>query len=225
MNTRYSHIQRPTMSLIDQIYDSEARDELAILDLSNTDVLTDDFEQDRHITYHLKAPTYKWLADRLCFAPGTEQCKADYEQKILSLLLSIDQNMLITLQYIFFVTKEDDIYDVCQKVEADSSEFPETIDFDENDQLGCFWSQYSSIIINLTAIEKAVQEIADENEYQKEFEIGLLTTLTHEIRHLGLSNMFLYIGDYPPEEAEEEAVERWGLTAYENWKANYKGDK
>ena len=201
MNTRYSHINRPTTSLIDQIYDSEAREELAILDLSNTDVITDDFEQDRHITYHLKAPTYKWLADRLCFISGTEKYKAEYEQKILSLLMSIDPNMLITLQYIFFVTKEDDVYDVCQKVEADPSEFPETIDFDENDQLGCFWYQY------------------------REFEIGLMTTLTHEIRHLGLSNMFLYIGDYPPEEAEEEAVERWGLTAYENWKANYKGDK
>ena len=225
MNARYNYIKQPSMSLIDQIYDSDAKGELSIIDLSPTDVLTDDFEQDRRINYHLKAPTYKWLANRLCFAPGTEKYKEEYEHKIISLLLSIDPNMMTTLQYIFFVTNEDDIAFVCDKAEADYGDFPETIDFEENDMLGCFWYQHSSIIINLTAIEKAVHEIADEDEYQKEFEIGLMTTLTHEIRHLGLSNMFLYIGDYPPEEAEEEAVERWGLTAYENWKSKYKGDK
>lgn len=213
-----------TTKLLNALLISEEERQLAICSICDTDIWTDDFDEDRYINYHIGPITKEWLKSCIVYTPKTLQYKHIYENRIIDLLLHIDPNMLINLQKIFFVSEEADIETVCNIANADPDEFPSTIDFEENDALGCHWWAYSSIIININAIEKTVSEMEQEAETNNEYfnsaqeeAIGIFTTLTHEIRHLGLSNPFLDTKAYPPSLATEQAVEEWGLNTYEKW--------
>ena len=219
-----STIPSDTKDLVHELFLSEQKEQLAIRTVCDTDIWTDDFDEDRYINYHIGPITAEWLKSCIVFTPNTIKYKRVYEPRVIDLLLHIDPNMLITLQKIFFVADESDIKTVCKIANADPDEFPSTIDFDENDTLGCHWWAYSSIILNLAAIEKTVNEMEQEAKANEEYfntaqekAIGVFTTLTHEVRHLGLSNPFLDAKAYPPSLASEKAVEDWGINAYEKW--------
>lgn len=52
--------------------------------------------------------------------------------------------------------------------------------------------------------------------YDREKEIGFLTTLLHEVRHLGLDcNVFLPEDEYPIRLQSEEAIEDWAREMFE----------
>lgn len=210
--------------LVHDLLLSEQEGQIAVCAISDTDILTDDFDEDRRINYHIIPATADWLKSCIVFTPNTAKYKSIYEEHVIDLLLHIDSSMLITLQKIFFVSGESDVEIVCKAVNADIDEFPSIIDFDENNVLGCHWWAYSSVILNLAAIEKTVNEMRQEAEADGEYfdtvqeeAVGVFTTLTHEIRHLGLSNPFLDEEAYPPSLDSEEAVEEWGINTYENW--------
>lgn len=206
------------------LFNSEQDKLLAILTISDHDILTDDFQDDRRINYHIGPITESWLRSRIYYTASTQQEKAVYDQPVISLLQFLDPNMLITLEHIFFVRDETDIDEICTLVGAEPCEFPSAIDFDEPETLGCFWHQYSSVIIHMAAIDKTVQEMKTEYDHDgmyfntaTETDIGVFTTLTHEIRHLGLSNPYLDEQEYPRTEETEQAVEAWAIETYEQW--------
>ena len=212
-------------NFIHELMESHNMQQLEIRTASDTDILTDDFDEDRMINYHIGPITKEWLKARIKYTKHTKKYQNQYENLIVDLLSSIDTMMLITLQHIIFVEKEEDIPIICSMMNIDEDEFPSIIDFDSNNILGCHWYQYSSIIINMKAIYNTVCEMQLESEkeviyfnFDSEMQIGVLTTLTHEIRHLGLSNPFLDANQYPANQLTEKAVEQWGIEAYENWK-------
>ena len=134
--------------------------------------------------------------------------------------------MLICLNKIIIMSNESEIREVSEAANIDDEFFPECMDFENDTTLGCYWCQASSIVINFKAIQKEVGEMEAEAEkemvpfnYGKELSIGLYTTITHEIRHLGLDNPFLPEDDYPsiPANYEEAGVEKWGIEAFESW--------
>ena len=214
-----------------ELHESEEKNELAICEETDTDILTDDFDADRMVNYHLVQPTKEWLSSLfLCGASCKEQVEAAYKKRIIELFLAVDQNMLITLRRIIIVATAGDIEEVCKALDADEFyEWPDCIGYEEEDDtvlrdgaLGCYWHMQGAIIINLASIERAaeetVAEFARDGMYESESTIsaeGVYTTAAHELRHLGLANPYLSVKDYPLTEESEEAVEEWGRAAYD----------
>lgn len=202
-----------------QLIDEELRNNtLAILSETQTDIQTDDFLEDRHITYHIVPPTEEWLKSLFIYSKSCPDC-SEYERAIIEEFLRIDPNMLTTLRHIIFVKDEGDDEDVCEQLGLENWEWPGQIDFDEPTCVGLYWYAESSIVINLGAIEATSQEICEQFAepwaFSQEVFQGVVTTALHEIRHLGLSNPLLPNEMYPANLECEEAVEAWARDQYE----------
>lgn len=214
-----------TLQLVRDLFQDEQKNLLAIRTISDYDIVTDDFSEDRIINYHIGPVTAQWLRERLVWPESDSRCRTHYEKHVIDLMLSIDPNMFITLQHIFFVTCEEDLDYILELTGTEACEIPSIVDFDDPEALGCTWHYQSSIFINMAAIDKTVLELQKEFENDglffnaaTETDIAVYTTLAHEIRHQGLSNPYLDETLYPASEATEDAVEEWGRQAYENWK-------
>lgn len=211
-------------ALTHDLLEDEEKDLIGIIEKTKSDILTDDYQEDRIINYHISPITEEWLKDRFFFPNETEKYKNLYQKQIISLLLFLDPNMLINLQHIFFVEKDADADEICKFLDAEPCEFPENIDFEENNTIGCMWHQYSSIIINMSAIDKTIKKMKTEYEdaglyfnEATETDIGVLVTVAHEIRHLGMANPYLDETLYPNTEVTEAATEAWAIQTYEAW--------
>lgn len=75
--------------------------------------------------------------------------------------------------------------------------------------LGKSLFQYQTACINLSALRSVAKELEDElSTYDKEFEIGLISTVIHELRHIMMDCNFLLDEEkYPTNLASEESVE------------------
>ena len=209
-------------SLGHELFEAETKGILAIRTISDYDIVTDDFDEDRIINYHIGPITKTWLKERFLWCPETEGLQRIYETRLVDLLYRIDPMMFITLNRIIFIENENSIDKVCNQMNVDPDEWPSIIDFDKNDKLGCHWYTQSSIIINMKAIAKTLGEMQDEYEHDgiyfdepTEEWIGIATTLLHEIRHLGLSNPFLDPAAYPTSAESEHEVEKWAIEQFE----------
>lgn len=207
--------------LLELVKQAEQDGILAIIDLTDESVETDDFDEDRRITYQLVEPDETWLHGLITVMPCAAELGIADPSVIADLLLSTGRDMLVNLKHVFVAADGDDMNEICRIAGADPDEFPETVDLEGHDALGCLWATQGSILVDLTAIRDTVKEMAKSYEADgcpfdaaSEELIGLCTTITHEIRHLGLSNPFM---DKTDEECSEEAVERWGIEAYEDW--------
>ena len=205
-------------SLRTQIQEAESVEmSLVILKETETDVLTDDFDRDKHINYHLIPPTVEWLEERFYWAPSITGDTRAWTSYLANLLMRMDANMLICLNRIVFMQDEEsDCEAVCTEMDSELCEFP----YMGDDRLGIYWSSENSVIINLMAIKRCVEELMSEGfEYYStedvEMRRGVLITLFHELRHLGLDNPFLPMDAYPVSEGTERAVEEWARDAYE----------
>lgn len=204
------------------LFEAEKKHILAIRTISDFDIVTDDFDEDRIINYHIAPVTKDWLKDRFIWCDGTSDMQQTYETRLIDLLYKIDHKMLITLNKIIIIKDETSISYVCDYIKADEDEWPSVIDFDTNDILGCHWWSQSCVIINISAIAKTLAEMQKEydhdelyfDEPQEEW-IGIATTLLHEIRHLGLFNPFLDMTAYPTSAESESEVEAWALEQFE----------
>ena len=204
--------------MIKEIMDSESRNLISILEVSDTDILTDDYDEDRKINYHIAPIEQNWLKERFLWCSGTEKYKSQYEKPLIDLLQKIDPAMLINLNRIVIIENESDIEDVCSAVGADEMEWPSIVDFTENGVIGCHWYCQNCIIICTGMIRSMLKEMKNEYEYFdncSEEWIAIATTVLHEIRHLGLSNPHLDERLYPVILESEENVEQWALEQFE----------
>lgn len=209
-------------SLAHELFEAEQKNILAIRTISDSDIVTDDFDEDRIINYHIAPITKNWLKERFIWCDGTLDIQQTYENRLVDMFYRIDPQMLITLNKVIFIRYEADIPKVCEKIHADEDEWPSVINFDENKALGCHWWAHSCVIINVSSIDKTLAEMKQEsendglyfNEATEEW-IGIATTLLHEIRHLGLSNPFLDITAYPTSAESEQEVEAWAIEQFE----------
>ena len=205
---------------------------LDILDQTKTDIHTSDFCEDRDIYYHLVPPTEEWLNERIKFMPSAKKYEL-WKDFAVSLLMSIDPDMLATLRFVFFVATAEDIDEMVDWIpELTSESLPDQMLVDNDEELadngvvGQFWSMASSVIINMAAIEKSKREIYEADDLDTETcgdpykleQDGIMVTLLHEIRHLGLSNPFLQCDDRSSLMTEEN-TEAWAREQYEAYLA------
>lgn len=198
-----------------------------IVSVTDDDIVSigyDDWtESEKIINYHVAPPNREWLESLVRILPEAAKYGIAESGEIAELLESIDPEMLITLRGVYIVSAEDGEEPLCEAAGVGLDRFPDSLDFGDNRCLGCFWRTESAIVVNVTALRKCAKEMCEDpaffkSQFATERE-GLFTTITHEIRHLGLeNNPFYNFGDEDPDWLQsEEAVEAWGREAYENW--------
>lgn len=141
--------------------------------------------------------------------------------KLIAYLDKLDKNMLMTVQRICFITDDEEENDSIYKDPL----FAEGIEAGHGigpNQIGVTWWDMDVIVINLKNIKETTEEIVyDEYEFDSEFNIGILTTIVHEIRHSAQNNMYLpekYINpiSIDPEADAEEYARNWVDTHHES---------
>lgn len=208
---------------------ADADKQILIIDAeSDTDILTDDLEERRPINYHIVPPTEEWIDSLIRFASGAKRFEQIYRQLFIKALSRTDLDMLITLRKIFVINSINDISECAAVLDPDANTMiPDEYQLDDSDELadapvGMFWSWESAIIINMTAITKCTDELDKDFEQELGYSDhagieheGIMITLLHELRHLGLSNPYLPEIKASSKEQSEELVEQWARNEYE----------
>ena len=128
----------------------------------------------------------------------------------------IDPAMLTCLNSVIIIDEFEDRKAVADLLKVVEDNLPE-----ENEGLiGQLWFQENCVFVYISALKAIAKEVVEEipwfSCYDHEMEIGFLTTLLHEIRHLGLDcNFLLPECGYPISLQSEEAVEDWALEMFE----------
>lgn len=203
--------------LVQAIREAEADHQLAIVSWNQYAIATDDFDLDRYISYRLVKPSANWYARRIHFvSPEARRMAGHLKQRLVSLLLSLEPEMTLTLSGIYIVNGADDSETLCSLTDVELDELPDCVMAGEpNDCLGCLWGAQQAIIIDVHAIQTAVQRLGLEpwENPRVEFDKGVFTTLTHEVYHLASANPFLGLQS----DDEEAAAESYGIQAYTDW--------
>lgn len=194
---------------------------LAILEDTSEDILTDDFDEDRCVNYHLCKPTEEWLRSRFFWTTGCQKDKERWEDVMVRCLLHsfLPPEMFVVLNRIIAVRTEGDYNEVCKAMEVERCEFPDVLDPDDSGLLGVKWHTQNSIILDFNGIDTALQELAQEVgcvDIQDEEE-AVLITLLHEMRHLMLDNnpFDTFFEKLEPADFTEGAVENWARRMFE----------
>ena len=216
------------IALLDDIRQAQKDGILSVQEETAESVSTYDYDQGREITYRLvphDRNSVKALIHILPAAAASKLIDADW---IAGLVLAAGQDMLRILSGIYIISAPEDVPELMELTGAAPEEIPEQIPFEPEDAdgscLGVSWHDRCSIIVDVAAISKAVDELEQESgadmlpfDWHSEFRFGFGPTLLHEIRHMGLSDPFPPVSGYPPELGSEEAVEQWALDTYESW--------
>jgi len=212
-----------TERLLAEIRKAEQDGILAITNETPESIETDDFELDKPFTYRLAAPGPAWYAERIKFVSDEARRLAGHLKNVLpDLLSSLDPDMTRTLTAVYMVAGYPDIDAMCKLAGTDPEEIPEMTMLEDGDGcIGCLWSMQSAIILDLLAIQNAADEVCRDGTMEPgtEFDIGVETTLTHEIYHLAAADPFL---DLEGLDNEELAAEEYGILAYEAWRFHAK---
>lgn len=190
---------------------------LAIRMESDTDIYVDDFSDGRYINYHLVEPTSEWLKERLFWGSDCREYQSCWKDIVLDVLSKIDPNMFICLNKICFVNSEADIQEMLKVVNAEEWELPDSLDMEDCSAVGMCWGSRSCVVVNLHAIEQANTELAQETATVTDFwdeHAGILVTLLHSIRCLGLMNPMMRESN-PNTEGLEDEAEHWARAVYE----------
>lgn len=209
-------------ALLDEIRKCEQDNLLAVTNETPASIETDDFVLDKPIKYRLFVPDEAWYAGRLRFvSESARRLGGHLAGPLASLLASLDPDMTRTLTEIYLVDGEADVDALCKTAGADPEEIPETVMQEDGDgALGCLWSDRCAIILDLAAIRQTADEVCTEADAYinpaTEFDIGVQTTLTHEVYHLAAADPFLELESDGRD--DEGDAERYGIDAYEAWK-------
>lgn len=207
--------------LVGAIEQAERDGILAVTGRSDGMIEVDDFQLDKRMAYRIVPPDGRWYGEALKFASDKAFSMAGHlKSRLVSLLCSLDPDMTRTLDRIYLVADAADLDAVARMAEAEPCELPDCIEPDGDDgSIGCLWGAYDSIILDLAAIRRAADEAcadaAADGAYldpATEFDIGVYTTLTHEIYHLAAADPFRHVL-----EDSEDAAESYGRNAYERW--------
>lgn len=114
--------------------------------------------------------------------------------------------MLTTLSAVFFLEDEGDLQAL---YEFSGDEYAlECIDMDE--YIGLMWFYQNIVLVNVRAIIQVSQDVCLPGEDPaREIEIGVLSTLAHELRHLMLDTNVLLDAEMQ-QYADEGSVEEYG---------------
>lgn len=197
------------------IYEEDAAQTLAIREESDIDILVDDFENDKHINFHIVPPTEVWLAERFVWGPSFGEKTADWTAYLSQYLMRIDPAMLVCLNHIIIIDGDQDVEPVVETLDTED-DFPNM----DGEILGCLWYYENNVVIDVAAIRDASRQLVSGDPgafaLEDEMESGFLVTLLHVIRRLGLvCNIFLPEDEYPLPLQSNEAIEEWARDTYE----------
>ena len=171
----------------------------------------------KELTFYFKEYfTYGSISRRVYVSPYIPKpYKSTFNKKLIvdALLNKIDTNCLLTMKALFIIYDDRDRE---RLMALTNDEYALEIGMD---LVGVTWWERNICIVNANEIIAVAKEVhGDDKHYlQQEVEIGLGTTIIHELRHLLLdTNILLPEDEYPIELASEEMVEEYCRNFYEN---------
>ena len=149
-----------------------------------------------------------WFLDKT-HTPKSSQClgySLNYEKLCKFAFAHLDKELLTTLSAVFFLEDETDLQDL---YEFSGDEYAlECIDMDEC--IGLMWFYRNIVLVNVRTIIQVSQDVCLPGEDPaREIEIGVLSTLAHELRHLMLDTNVLLDAEMQ-QYADERSVEEYG---------------
>lgn len=194
-----------------------------ILDITEESATYFDYNSDTEIEFRFEeACTDEHMRSLIHIGSGAANNKltANYVIAVLKKAFGDDYfDAICTLSGIIIVSNEDEFKQMLKESIHTSDEADEWYDWEENQEyVGRMFTAHQIVFINENAVAKGAKELSfDKYEERKEYEIGMLVTLIHEMRHLMLdTNPFLPEDEFPEELREEDAVENFARQAYEN---------
>lgn len=126
--------------------------------------------------------------------------KAFNRDKFLSLLENMDNSLFQNVQKINFIENEADY----TRIMSSEFENADMIDFEE--ELGKYLFHEDQVLINLHLIKEGAKKISfSESDYEREVNIGIWTTLLHELRHVYQHSLWTECFGEKYEDIEEDA--------------------
>lgn len=182
---------------------------------------TYDNEDGRYISYRITPHTVSSLAKRIYFGKSMRRhlCKA--AKRVAGELLKLPSETLMTINRIFIVKTEADIYEICEKFGYDEYEIPDKLwgcDRDlAEDVLGVYWFQENSVFVNMHAVNVVVEELCEDMPWDTTHEItyAFWTTLFHELRHEEVDGQPFEFPWLEGADHSEKGVEAWAQEWYE----------
>ena len=198
------------------------KDEICeVLEQDETKVCVYDEDYEREFClYKPTAMTADWLKNKIVITQSAKDCGFCPDAEVLAnwLIANFGKEYYLNLNKIVFSFDEDADYDeLCQ-----NEDFEEMFDaghyFPCEECLGIYWNEYDTVVISIQNILASCREIETKDDMyfdmSKEMNIGIMTTLLHELGHLGQNNP--YTPDIASEEGkEEEVVEALAIEAYD----------
>ena len=205
----------PFANIKAQIHENEDGESFFILDEG------DDFIEMESTVEPIKVCRYEnmyeissdWIKDRIITSSSVNIDKDDMAKFVFE---HIPKETYQTLRYLIFIKDDeadfDELFDQLESITG----YPllEVHDFPHGDQLGITWTVDCCCVVHVGNIEKEIDRMVrdgdiDEWERAPETEIGIMTTIAHELRHLQQTDLFLqsdvvFLSD-PEEDAEEFA--------------------
>ena len=126
--------------------------------------------------------------------------KAFNRDKFLSLLEGMDDFLFQNVQKINFIEDEVDYLRIM------SSEFENTDMIDFEEELGKYLLHEDQVLVNLYLIKEVARKISiSDSDYEREVNIGIWTTLLHELRHVYQHSLWAECFVEEFEDIEEDA--------------------
>lgn len=189
---------------------------------SGGDISFFDYEKDRVRYFRLSPASEQWILSRIFWGPSIQGNTGKWSAELAKVLLQLPPIYLMMLNRIFIVREEEDeegfsnpdVAAACELVGREECEFG-----DFYGHLGLYWNYESSIIINLTEIERWSKEEVSyslwgdcwKTRCRKEFYL----TVFHELHHLMMANLDWFSDiDIPEDIDDEDGTEQWAQEVY-----------
>ena len=196
--------------------------QIELLKQTKNYVHTYDNEDGRYISYRITPYTVNSLSRHIYLGKSMQK---KYMRNLKKLtageLLKLPSETLMTINRIFIVDTEADIYEICEKFGYEEWEIPDKLWGDDEDlaedSLGVFWFQENSVFINMHAIKVVAEEVCEDRLWDigKEIMIGFFTTLFHELRHEELDGQPFEFPWLEGADHSEKGVEAWAREWHE----------
>lgn len=207
--------------------DIDAGEPIYVLEKSDSDfvIVDDTMNRGRAIRYcHHDKITANWLEERILISSTAKQHTHSIDPCALAEYLShaVDRNILQTLEYIVIVADAEQDWDEFFPVLEDRHGNPilEVCALPDEGQLGISWVEYQIVVVNLEEIVATAKVLCADmfSDFETEVNIGVLTTVLHELFHLAQNDPYVSeeVFDGLPKDVEEQA-ETWAINTFEEY--------
>lgn len=188
-------------------------DEISIISEDNTHItLWDYYNDDLDRTYTLTDPDIidsDFVKDRIIITETAKDLVDIDIDDLSDYLCRYAKNSLINLEQIIFINDTEKDFDELYE-RRDGYDWRECLEVNDLpiDELGIMWFERSMVLVNIGEILKTTEEMAKNGEIYpedipKELNIGIVTTLLHELRHLEQANPYI-----PAEEFNQISIDK-----------------